>query len=281
MGAVQSFISPKVIATVNDSPNQTSLAAFSPGEFRFFKIRSVRDISHNTKSFIIDLQSPLHETGLFASSFVMVKGSTSPEGKFVVRPYTPISTNDDKGYFELLVKMYPGGAVSEYIYNRKVGDHIEVKGPLATFRYAANSKKSIGMLAGGSGITPMIQIIKAIVNNPDDTTSVTLIYANSTEKDILLHSELKNIVQSHSNIKIIFIVSRPEDSSWSGPKGRINPEIISANMPKPDSCHIIYVSGPPSFMESISGTKTPDKKQGLIGGYLKDAGYTEEMVWKF
>lgn len=167
-------------------------------------------------------------------------------------------------------------------------------------KYVANSKKAIGMLAGGSGITPMIQIIKTIVNNPDDNTQISLVYANSTEEDILLHKELDEIAQKHSNFKVYYVVSKP-GMNWSGYKGRINSEIISETMPKPDPTHLIYISGPSSFMESISGNKTPDKKQGLTTGYLKDGGYTgnnyyisacstienfiifiiEEMTWKF
>ncbi len=70
----------------------------------------------------------------------MVKGRTDAEGKFLARPYTPISTNgtsnqpfilfaayawvyfplDDKGICEILVKMYPTGGVSEYVYSLKV-----------------------------------------------------------------------------------------------------------------------------------------------------------------
>lgn len=65
---------------------------------------------------------------------------------------------DVKGHFDLVIKSYPNGVVSKYMDGLKEGDRIEVKGPLPKFKYVPNMKKRIGMVAGGSGITPMLQV---------------------------------------------------------------------------------------------------------------------------
>merc|ERR1719159_1670089 len=123
----------------------------------------------------------------------MVKGQAGDDGKAPARPYTPITTNDQKGYFELMVKGYPSGVVSKHLCSLKAGDSVEVKGPFEKLPYKANMKKRIGMVAGGSGITPMLQVLKEILKNPEDGTEVTLIYANQTPSDILLRKELDGL----------------------------------------------------------------------------------------
>ena len=72
----------------------------------------------------------------------------------------------------------------------KVGDSVEFKGPFKKFEYTANMKKYIGMVAGGSGITPMLQLIEKILSNPRDNTEVRLIFANRSPDDVLLKDRL-------------------------------------------------------------------------------------------
>ena len=186
----------------------------------------------------------------------------------------------DKGYCELVIKTYPGGIVSNYVHSLKVGDKIEVKGPLLKFKYVPNMKKKIGMLAGGTGLTPMLQVIKEIVNNADDHTEISLVFANNTEEDILLKSELDALVKKHRNLKITYVVAQPS-GTWKGEKGFVSQELIKHTMPEPSEDNYILVCGPPGFMEAVSGNKTPDYKQGEVKGHLKALGYTESMVFKF
>jgi cytochrome-b5 reductase len=59
--------------------------------------------------------------------------------------------------------------------------------------YEANMCKYIGMIAGGTGITPMLQIVNAVLKNPNDVTRVSLIFANVAESDILCRKELDKL----------------------------------------------------------------------------------------
>ena len=67
-----------------------------------------------------------------------------------------------------------------------MGDNVKVKGPFSKLPYTPNMKRHIGMIAGGSGITPMLQVLQQILSNPADTTEVSLVYANHSEDDIIL-----------------------------------------------------------------------------------------------
>ena len=59
-----------------------------------------------------------------------------------------------------------------YIFNLKSGESLNFKGPFPKWPYVANQKKAIGMIAGGTGITPMYQLLRDILSNPRDKTGV-------------------------------------------------------------------------------------------------------------
>ena len=76
----------------------------------------------------------------------------------VLRPYTPLSRPDAKGYLDLAVKVYPEGKMSKHIDSLKPGDTLDFKGPILKTAYKPNQYEHIGMVAGGTGITPMLQV---------------------------------------------------------------------------------------------------------------------------
>jgi cytochrome-b5 reductase len=80
------------------------------------------------------------------------------DGKECFRSYTPTTLDDTKGYFELVVKSYPQGNMSKHLDEMKIGQKMKVRGPKGFMKYRANLVSEIGMLAGGTGITPMYQV---------------------------------------------------------------------------------------------------------------------------
>ena len=256
------------------------LTSFSPKEYRGFKIIESEAVSPNTKRIVCELPSKDHVMGMNVASLVMIKGQDTPEGKVVARPYTPTTLDADKGSFELVIKGYPQGNVSKYLCNLDVGDKVEVKGPFPKIKYEPNMKKSIGMIAGGSGITPMLQVVQYILRNPDDKTKVHLIFANNGEDDILLKEKLDDLAKKHSNFDVTYILATPS-SSWKGEKGYVSKELISKKLQKPSDDSMIFICGPPPMYEALSGGKGPKGSQGEIDGALKELGYTIDQVYKF
>lgn len=249
--------------------------AFSPKEFRPFKIIKIQELSPNTKAFEVALPRQEDSTGVTCSSFVMIKNAGND-----ARPYTPTSLNDRKGSFELVIKAYPEGKVTQHLFGLKVGDNIDVKGPMPKLKYVANMKKHIGMVAGGTGITPCLQVIQEILNNPADKTEISLVFANNSEEDILLKDRLDALVKKHANFKVTYVVST-SSSSWAGEKGYCTEALLKAKLPAPSSDSLVLVCGPPGMMKAVSGPKTEKYEQGLVDGILKALHFTEEMVFKF
>jgi cytochrome-b5 reductase len=117
------------------------------------------------------LPSKDHVLGLSVSSLVLAKIPNVATGKDVIRPYTPVTECDKRGSFDLIVKIYEKGAFGQLLKNTKVGDEVSFKGPLVKFEYKPSTWSTVGMIAGGSGITPMLQVAYHILRNPEGFSS--------------------------------------------------------------------------------------------------------------
>lgn len=146
----------------------------------------------------------------------------------IVRSYTPISSDHQPGHFDLLIKSYPQGNISKFMAGLVVGQPIRVKGPKGAFVYEPNMVRHFGMIAGGTGITPMLQIIRAIIRGraSGDKTEVDLIFANVTEKDILLKDDLDALAAEDSNIRVHYVLDNPPEN-WTGGVGYVTSDMIT------------------------------------------------------
>ena len=174
--------------------------------------------------------------------------------KEVIRSYTPITLDDTKGHFDLLVKTYPQGNASQYLAALKIGDKARFRGPKGRFLYRRNMAREVGMIAGGTGITPILQVIKAILRDPQDKTKMSLIFGNLSKDDILLYDELKDLAAKHSDqFRVHFVLNNPpeNDPTWQGSSGFINAEIIKANCPAAADDVKILMCGPPPMMTAM------------------------------
>ncbi len=150
--------------------------------------------------------------------------------KEVVRSYTPISGDENPGYFDLLIKSYPTGNISKHMATLKIGQTLKVKGPKGAMVYTPSLVRHFGMIAGGTGITPMLQIIRAIIrgrprNGGKDTTEVDLIFANVTLEDILLKDDLDALAKEDDGFHVHYVLNNPPDK-WDGGVGFATPEMI-------------------------------------------------------
>ncbi|CAI9298414.1 unnamed protein product [Lactuca saligna] len=266
---------------INKEPGPKS--ALDPKKWQPFKLQDKATVSHNTHIYRFSFDPNL-KLGLDVASCLITRAPLGEDAdgkrKYVIRPYTPISDPDSKGYFDLMIKVYPEGKMSQYFAKLKPGDIVEVKGPVEKVRYTPNMKKHIGMIAGGSGITPMLQVIEAILKNPNDNTKVSLVYANVSPDDILLKKRLDMLAATHPNLKVFYTVDNPS-KYWVGGTGFISKDMALKGLPTPSDDTLILVCGPPGMMQHISGDKAKDRSQGELTGLLKELGYTEEMVYKF
>lgn len=257
---------------------------FSPDEFKPFKLISSRYESHDTRRFIFALDSAEECFTMPIASCVVAK-YTDADGKDIVRPYTPITSNSTKGHFELLVKKYPKGKMGSHLFAMQAGQDLLIKGPFEKFAYKPNMWTRVGMIAGGTGIAPMFQVIRGILENPKDKTKVSLIYANNQRRDILLANELVEFQKTFTNFNM-YLTLLEVPHRWLGGIGYVNSAMISTFMPKPGEKNTkILVCGPPPMLQAVSGDKLFEAgkppQQGPLGGLLRELGYKEDQVFKY
>ena len=110
----------------------------------------------------------------------------------------------------------------------------------------------LGMIAGGTGITPMLQLIRQIFKDVGDTTRVSLIYANKTPGDVLLKSDLDELATLHPNFSVHYTVDdASEVTDWNGSVGFVDADMIAKYLPKKAGGKTqILMCGPPAMLDN-------------------------------
>jgi len=259
---------------------------FDSEKFINFKLKQVIPYNHNTSKFVFEL--PNNEATLLPVASCIVVRASDPESfkdakdKPIVRPYTPISSPDLKGELVLLIKRYENGNMSKYIHSLKEGETLGMKGPIEKFPYKANEFDQVVLIGGGSGITPLYQVLDHALADKSNKTKFKLLFSNIAENDILLREELDALKKKHSdNLDIVYLLDKP-GTNWTGPSGYITAEIIKKHAAPPSLGNKvkIFVCGPPGQVATVAGKKA-GFKQGELSGILKELGYTEDQVFKF
>lgn len=172
------------------------------------------------------------------------------DGKDEIRYYSPISNKFDTGFFDILVKSYPNGKISKKFADLREHQTVKFRGPVGRLDYRTNMAKEIGLVAGGSGITPILQVITEIITTPEDNTKISLIYANETENDILLKTEIDEIAKKYPNFEVHYTLTNPS-KDWQGSVGFVSKEMILEHLPKVDQLNRIFVCGPPEMKKLL------------------------------
>lgn len=147
------------------------------------------------------------------------------DGKDERRAYSICTSPVTDDYIAVTVKKVPGGEVSPYINSRlKVGDVVDVMPPLGNFTIGLdeNNNKTYILFAGGSGITPIISIIKTILA-VEKQSKVILVYANSNEETIIFRDALIDLKEEYvDKLTVIHQLSKPLSNGIEHTEGRID-----------------------------------------------------------
>ncbi|XP_011501979.1 PREDICTED: NADH-cytochrome b5 reductase 3 isoform X2 [Ceratosolen solmsi marchali] len=228
-------------------------------------------VNHDTRLFKFGLPSGEHVLGLPIGQHVHLTANVN--GEVVIRAYTPVTSDDDHGHVDLIIKVYfknvhpkfpEGGKMSQHLESLQIGDTVDFRGPTGRLVYNGRgqffikllrkeppvnySVNKLVMIAGGTGITPMLQLIRAITKDSEDKTKISLLFANQTEKDILLRDELEEILKKHSDQLKIWYTIDTSSEGWKFSTGFINANMISDHMYPPSSDTLVLMCGPPPMI---------------------------------
>lgn len=166
--------------------------------------------------------------------------------KSVMRAYTP--SRWGPGYVEFVIKVYfpengrPGGAFTPLLDKVRIGETVDTKGPLGEYEYLGDGYYSLThqpkryarhvcMIAGGTGITPMWQVLEALQRDRD-TPFVSLIYCARSITDLVLVDEINNVKRCNPNrLNVHYVLSQPPPSEdWKGGRGRLKATDIAGRL---------------------------------------------------
>ena len=173
------------------------------------------------------------------------KLDTEPKDGPQKRAFSIASSPSNKEYIEITVKKEI--FVSRYLVNEfEEGDNVKIGGPYGKFYYRKDMGKDLVLLAGGSGIVPLMCIMRYIKDNKLDINT-TLMYSSKTPEDIIYKKELDEI-DKEGKMKIIHTITRPDGYEWNGEIGRIDKEKLSKLENLANS--LIYICGPPVMVDN-------------------------------
>ncbi|GAA5958088.1 hypothetical protein JCM21900_003582 [Sporobolomyces salmonicolor] len=257
----------------------------SKTKWKSAKLVEISYVNHDSRLYRFALEHPEQPLGLPTGQHVYarLRRKISPEdaehrgedkvpveGELVQRAYTPVSMSNAKGFLDLLIKVYfrtpafpEGGKMTLGFEELQVGDVVEFKGPLGSFEWLGKGTarwrgverkaKHIGMICGGSGITPIIQVLRGVIYDKEDTsTKLYVLNANKTQADILLRAELEALatLAGPERFRQHLVLSKgPED--WPHSKGRINKQMLAEHLPPPGQDSLVLICGPDPMINEI------------------------------
>ncbi|HHI9467104.1 TPA: FAD-binding oxidoreductase [Legionella anisa] len=172
------------------------------------------------------------------------------DGKTVRRSYTMASTPTQLHYCGITVKREEQGLFSRYLHDEiKEGDLLDVMGPNGKFTFTGEEAKSIVLICGGVGITPMMGIIRYLTDigwHHD----IYLLYCCRTTVDFIFREELEHLQERYSNLHVYATMLRSQGTIWMGLEGMFTKNIISYLVPDIASRRI-HVCGPPAMMDAV------------------------------
>jgi ferredoxin-NADP reductase/mono/diheme cytochrome c family protein len=203
------------------------------------------------------------------------------DGKKIVRSYSICSSTARSGYVEITPKRVNQGCVSVFLNDRAaVGMTVEANGAFGHFYFDESKHKNVVLLAGGSGITPMMAMLRYM----DDLcleTRAALLYCVRTNNDIIFRAELDELQARLKNFRYHILLSQPH-AGWSGPRGHISREFIDTTI-KDLASQDFFLCGPPPFMGASRSILTglgvkPERIRQESFGIIPKIAQTESVV---
>lgn len=214
-----------------------------PSEWVAATIRGIRDESPLVKTFRFSLPRIVrHLPGQHYEIRL-----TAPDGYQAARLYSAASAADDSNELELTIALMPDGEVSTYMHQAaKVGDQVEIRGPLGKFFvWSPQDSQPVLLIAGGTGVVPMRCMLHAHAMHHAQTP-IKLLYSVRTEEEMIYKDELLN------NPAVTTTITRQASPEWAGVRGRLTPDVLEqtlATLPEETVC---YVCGSTPFVEAVA-----------------------------
>jgi cytochrome-b5 reductase len=275
----------------NNSANELSLDKFNKLE-----LINKEKVTNNTNMYEFKFKNQSEKIKFDLINSIQFKDNSMQ----IIRYYTPLPNDTckwTKTGFEcdkltFLIKHYQNGPLSTLLEGLKVGGNVEMRGPYATYDYQPSRYDKVGCIVGGTGITPIYQLLVHSLKDEKDKTKFNILYLNSTHDDILLKKELNKLQAEHSNrLSIQYQVTNELPKLINNGEAQ-DTEIIYGKFTSTtfnewlrevyqvNQSNYFLVCGPDGFVKSVSGERLSEYNQGPIDGWLGRLGFGQNEVFK-
>jgi ring-1,2-phenylacetyl-CoA epoxidase subunit PaaE len=233
-------------------------------DFHKLTVKNIIKETANAVSVLFDIPENLKSVFKFdAGQYITLKAKIN--GEEIRRAYSICST-PKSGDLKVAIKAVEKGAFSQYAISQlKVGDVLEVMPPEGNFKIKIEANKNYIALAAGSGITPIMSIIKSVLE--EDSSTFTLIYGNKSADETIFKAELDKLNSEKDNFNLHYIFSR--ERTDEALFGRIDTSIVNfhvKNKYKDISFDSAYLCGPEEMINQVSDA-------------LKAGSFSEENIY--
>lgn len=231
-------------------------------------IKQIVQETADAKTFVFDIPSNLKsEFEYTAGQYFTFEAEIN--GENVRRSYSLCTYAGVDADPAVTIKRVEGGKMSNFFNTTlKVGDTVQVMPPMGNFTLVpdSNRKQHYVLFGGGSGITPVMGIAKAVLQDEAES-KVTLVYANRDPESVIFKETLKSMEAAHGSRFNVLLSYDKAPFTWFGLKGQLNEDkvqnIVKSKVGGPFDTYAYYICGPSPMMDVI--------KKGLTSvGVSKD-----------
>ena len=177
---------------------------------------------------------------------------TAPDGYQAQRSYSIASAPED-GRLELVVERLEDGEVSPYLTDElRVGDRLELRGPIGGwFTWEARKGGPLLLVAGGSGIAPLMAMIRHRSTAGSDIPT-RLLYSSRSYEEVIFAGELDLLAPAGGSLEVVHTLTRMQPPGWAGYGRRIDKEMLEEVAFLPEERVHVFVCGPTPLVEVVA-----------------------------
>ena len=212
-------------------------------------VTRIIDETYRTKTFTIQL--PSWQTFLPGQHYDV--RLTAPDGYQAQRSYSIASAPETQGEIDLTIEVITDGEVSPYFHQVvQPGDTIELRGPIGgPFTWSKDIPGPMLLVAGGSGIVPLMSMVRHKGRTGQDEAAL-LLYSARAEEDIIYRQELERLAAADVTLTVLYTLTRSQPAGWTGYARRVDPAMLAEVRTRLGQVPNVYVCGPTSFVETVA-----------------------------
>ena len=177
---------------------------------------------------------------------------TAADGYQAARSYS-VAAAPAENELEITVDELHDGEVSPYLVRGlSVGDQIEVRGPVGHwFTWDPEQTAPVQLIAGGSGVVPLMAMIRAHAASGNQS-GFRLLYSAHRPDAVFYREELERLTESSSTLTVTYVYTREAPAGWPTPARRLDAETLAASIIPPDQRPLVFLCGNTGFVEVVA-----------------------------